>query len=163
MKTSCHINPVWQRMRDDGMMVREIAAEAGLSMGTITRHTVPAHGKRISVTAKVHVIEWYEAGLELPEIARNSRLPKAVCETIIHKAIEDGTAAPRQAGCPTRRLKSADASDIPDITELVEKDNCPGRVLRGLTAEDYRRLIEVNKEYDRRREKDEDGDRTDRR
>lgn len=142
MKTSCHINPVWQRMRDDGMMVREIAAEAGLSMGTITRHTVPAHGKRISVTEKIHVIEWYEAGLELPEIARNSRLPKAVCETIIHKAIEDGTAAPRQAGCPT----------IPDITELVEKDNCPGRVLRGLTAEDYRRLIEVNKEYDRRRE-----------
>lgn len=155
MKRSCRMDPVWQRMRDEGMMVKDIAAEAGVSTGEVTRRTVPARGwsERIGEAEKAYVIKWYEAGLELPEIARNSRLPKAVCERIIYKAIAEGAAAPRSAGRPAKRLKSADASDIPDITELAEKDRCPGRVLRGLSPAEYARLIEVNKEYDERREK----------
>ena len=38
-----------------------------------------------------------------------------------------------------------------DIEEFRKLDCCPGRVLRGLTKEDMARLIEVNREYDRRR------------
>ena len=140
------INPEWQKLRDEGLSLREIAQQYDVSTATVQYHTSPHPvGLVISDEEKRKILDYYATGHTITQVAEYVQRARSSVYEIIRAGV-------RQGKVESNKLGDKDIP-VPELAELRRHDDCPERELRGLTAEDYARLLEVNKEYDEEKAK----------
>ncbi len=97
-------------------------------------------------------MDLYQTGMPVTQIAGTVNIDTTIIRSVISNALKHGLIK-RRGGKPAKKLVYG---DIPE--DLKRKDDCPNRVTRGLTSEEYKRLLEVNREYDNRRLRKDDED-----
>ena len=134
----------WQDLREEGVLIREIAARFHVSNTRDAAHTIPPETRRKLKMRNELICDLYEQGASIQQIAGvvnvDSDLVRITIKTMLGK-----NAAPKKA---YNKVEKPEVDAIPQT--LKRRDDCPHRVTRGLTAEEFERLLEVNKEYDER-------------
>lgn len=136
------INPEWQKLRDEGISLRVIAKRYDVSTATVQYHTSPhPAGIMISDEEKKKILDYYAEGHTITQVAEYVKRARSSVYEIIKAGVKQGKV-------PSNIISERYYPPVPELAELRRHDDCPERELRGLSAEEYQRLLEVNKEYD---------------
>lgn len=146
------INPEWQELREKGMLVREIADRYGVRQAYVCAHTYPTKAMKQLKRKKSMILDLYQMGMPVTQIAGTVNIDTTIVRSTLSYAIKHGQIK-RRGGRPAKKPVYG---AIPE--DLKRRDDCPNRVTRGLTSEEYKRLLEVNREYDKRRLRKDDED-----
>ena len=135
----------WQELRNSGMSVGQMAKMFGVTDATICNHTYAPMPEDIVKMKRGRIVQMYLDNKTWKQIAQSTHMTIHQIREVVEDCVLTGEIDPL-AYSAREEPKEREDVRIP----VSPEDDCPNRNTRGLSEAAYKRLLKVNREYDKK-------------